>query len=143
MADNVLDGQMYIAYSHNETPGDHVTNTELPEEFTSINFMVVPTSRLNVINSVDDDGDALASAISVSPNPANENVTVRFDGINASNITLSIVSSLGQTMMTSTSPAGQIAHGVTIATQDLPTGTYLVVVEADGQRASRTLSIVR
>jgi hypothetical protein len=105
--------------------------------------MVVPTSRLNVINSVDDDGDALASAISVSPNPANENVTVRFDGINASNITLSIVSSLGQTMMTSTSPAGQIAHGVTIATQDLPTGTYLVVVEADGQRASRTLSIVR
>ena len=143
MADNVLDGQMYIAYSHNETPGDHVTNTELPEEFTSINFMAVPTSRLNVINSIDEDRDVLESAVRVSPNPANENVTVRFDGINASHVTLSIISSLGQTMMTSTSPAGQVAHGVTIATQELPTGTYLVVVEAGGQRASRTLSIVR
>jgi hypothetical protein len=141
MADNVNDGQMYIAYSWNETPGDHVTNTELPEEFTNINFMVVPTSRLNVINSVQE--EASGSALQVIPNPATDQVMVQLGNLAATHVSISVVSSLGQVMMTSTSPAGHMAHGVTIATQELPTGTYMVVVEADGQRVTRSLSIVR
>jgi hypothetical protein len=141
MADNVNDGQMYIAYSWNETPGDHVTNTELPEEFTNINFMVVPTSRLNVINSVQE--EASGSALQVIPNPATDQVMVQLGNLATTHVSISVVSSLGQVMMTSTSPAGHMAHGVTIATQELPTGTYMVVVEADGQRVTRSLSIVR
>ena len=141
MADNVADDHMYMAYSWNETPGDHVTNTELPEEFTNINFVAVPTSRLNVINTVQEDVDP--STIELVPNPANDKVTVRLGSLASSNITMSVVSSLGEVMMTSTSPMGHVAHGVTITTQGLPTGTYLVVVEADGQRVTKSLSIVR
>lgn len=142
MADQVMNGQMYLAYSWNATPGDHVTNTELSEEFTNVNFAAIPTAQLSTISSVQDDNDGGARMVSIIPNPAADAATVKFEGVTKSNVVVSVVSSLGQTLMTSTSPAGMLAHGVTIPTQQLPNGTYLIVIEADGIRISRTLSVV-
>lgn len=143
MADQVVNGQMYLAFSWNETPGDHVTNTELPEEFTNVNFAVVPTSQLNVISNVQEERAINDHVVRIAPNPAADVATVSFEGVTKSSVTVSVVSSLGQTMMTSTSPAGLLAHGVSIPTQQMPSGTYLVIIEADGIRTTHTLSVVR
>ena len=56
---------------------------------------------------------------------------------------MSLISALGETIMTSQSPAGNGSWDLMIATRDLSAGTYHVVVEQNGARTVSPLVVVR
>jgi hypothetical protein len=141
LCDNVQDGRMFLAYSSNTTPGDHVTNVELASEYTNIHFYAFPTNQLGSVNSVSD--EPLRASVVVSPNPVRDVASVRITAQQEGAMTLRVVSPLGETMVQSTSPAAGSEWTVSVPTQQMPVGAYYVVVEQAGRRLTVPMSVVR
>lgn len=139
---DVVNDRMYLGYSVNILPGDRVTNVELASDTAKVYFYPMKTSDLNVISSVQNER-TLDAAITLSPNPANEIAHLSIRSVTNGTITVSVVTALGETIMQSMNPAGTGDWTVSIPTSTLATGTYYCLIEQNGVRTTRTLSVVR
>ncbi|MCX6141094.1 MAG: hypothetical protein NTX15_09745 [Candidatus Kapabacteria bacterium] len=142
LCDEVINGRMYIGYSAATTPGDHVTNVELPAEAAKVMMLAYDVAKLTAVNSVDEER-TLHATISVMPNPARDNATIRIASVTGGTITVSLLTTLGETIMTSQSPSTQGEWDVVLATHALSAGTYHCIVEQNGLRSAVPLVIVR
>lgn len=141
VCDNVVNDRMYIAYSVSSLPGDRVTNVETDAVPADIYVMAYPTSELNPISSVGESTE-LQAEVSIAPNPANERAHLRIASVTQGSITVSVVSMHGERVLRSTSPSTQSVWDVEIPTQQLASGTYMIVIEQGGASVTRTMSVL-
>lgn len=141
VCDNVVNDRMYIAYSVSSLPGDRVTNVETDAVPADIYVMAYPTSELNPVSSVGESNE-LQAEVSIAPNPANERAHLRIASVTQGSITVSVVSMHGERVMRSTSPNTQSVWDVEIPTQQLASGTYMIVIEQGGATVTRTMSVM-
>lgn len=94
-----------------------------------------------------DDGADLPAAFTLHgayPNPFNPHATLRFDLRTAEHVTLTVHDAQGRTLAVLHDrplPAG--THEVAWTPEGLPSGTYFVRLQADGQAQSRPLTLVK
>ncbi len=143
LCDDVLNGRMYLAYSASPNPGDRVTNVETPADAAKVMFAAYDVAQLTPVNSVDSEDETLKANISVMPNPASDVATVRINSVTSGRVTVSLLSTLGETIMTSQSPTTQGEWELVIATRSLSAGTYHCVVEQNGRRSVVPVVVVR
>jgi hypothetical protein len=140
LCDEVVNDRLYIGYSASETPGDRVTNLELPAQPTKVMMVAFDKNLLPV--SVDEDAP-LDADVTIAPNPAQGASTVRIASNTDGVITVTLMSSVGERVLRSSSPSTVGSWDVTIPTDGLAAGMYHVVVEQSGRRTVRPLSVVR
>lgn len=141
LCDNVVDGRLYYAYSISATPGDRVTNVEMPAELASIYFRALETTALNIPLSVDQD-QSLQADVVFAPNPSDEASRITISGVTNGVIVVSLASSLGEIVMqTSTQPFGERAD-ILIPTRGLVSGSYTVTIQQNGRSITKTLSVI-
>ena len=143
LCDDVLNGRMYMAYSASPNPGDRVTNVETPADAAKVMFAAYDVALLTPVNSVDEEGAVLDATVRVMPNPAYDVATVRINSVTSGRMTVSLLSTLGETIMTSQSPTAQGEWELVIATRSLAAGTYHCVVEQNGLRTVVPVVVVR
>ena len=141
LCDEVVNGRLYLGYSASPNPGDRVTNVETPSDAARVMFAAVDASKVVVV-SVDEE-EELNADVTISPNPAQGMATVRVASPAAGVMTITVLSSIGERVMTSTSPATVGSWDVVIPTDTFAAGLYNVVVEQAGRRTVRALSVVR
>lgn len=142
LCDEVINGRMYLGYSASVNPGDGVTNVEMPADAAKVMMLAFDVSKLAVVNSVNE-SQTLDAAISIMPNPAHDVATIRIKTVTAGRVTVSIHSTLGETVMTSQSPDQSGTFDLVVATQNLSAGTYHCIVEQHGARTVVPLVVVR
>ena len=99
---------------------------------------IVPLIRIEIDRGVNtDDQLPLSNAVSVYPNPATDNVQVKFDFENAhQNVQLRFINPLGQTVYQRVITETITTHVEPINVSDLSAGTYMLQVETvEGQRS--------
>lgn len=141
LCDQVADGRLYYAYSSSATPGDRVTNVEMPAELASIYFRALPASDLNIPSSVAEDF-TLNADVALMPNPSDDASRITISGVTNGTILVSLASSLGEIVMqTSAQPFGERAE-ILIPTRGLASGSYTVTIQQNGRRIAKTLSVI-
>lgn len=140
LCDDVVNDRLYIGYSASANPGDRVTNLELPAEPTKVMMVAFDKNLLPV--SVDEE-IPLDADVTIAPNPAQGASTVRIASNTDGVITVTLMSSVGERVLRSSSPSTVGSWDVTIPTDGLAAGMYHVVVEQSGRRTVRPLSVVR
>ncbi len=143
LCDVVANRRMYMAYSASPTPGDRVTNVETPADAAKVMMLAFDVSKLTPVNSVNEDRNPSGPTVVVSPNPASEYASVRVTSVTNANVVVSLVSTLGETIMTAVSPDMRSDWDVVISTRELPTGTYRVVVTQNGSKTVVPVVVVR
>lgn len=145
LCDTVPDGVLLIGYAAKPSPGDQVTNLEQPVETTSIYLYAMPTTELNPVNSVESPLASQAeAAVRIAPNPASDFATVTVNAVTHGTIRVSLVSSMGEILATTTQQAladASVTASLPIAT--IASGAYYVMVEQAGTRVTRPLSVIR
>ncbi|MEO5929797.1 MAG: T9SS type A sorting domain-containing protein [Candidatus Kapaibacterium sp.] len=100
---------------------------------------------LNLISSsINDDNIGAHVSVGVIPNPARGSVTIRYGLAERSDISLHIVNSLGQEMLSR--PLGNRAAGAYdehVDVASLPTGAYMAVIRVGGRMLNTRFSIIR
>jgi hypothetical protein len=112
---------------------------------TSGYLYTMPTSELNVVNSVDSElASRIEAGVRVAPNPAADVATVTVYAVTHGTIRVSLVSSMGEILATTTYQAMANASMTTsLPVASVAAGTYYVMVEQAGARVTRPLSVVR
>lgn len=141
LCDEVVNGRLYIGYSASPTPGDRVTNVETPADAAKI--MMVAFDKNLLPTSVQEESRELDGDVVIAPNPAAGSTTVRISSGSSAGITVTLMSSIGERIMSSSSPSNMASWDVVIPTDGLAAGMYHVVVEQAGRRSVRSLSVVR
>jgi len=77
----------------------------------------------------------------ISPNPASEEVQIRFASKRSEDTKVSMVNMLGQTVMIQTAPRG--SEAITLNIRALPSGTYRVVMQDSRGMATQQIVVVR
>ncbi|MEM6784434.1 MAG: T9SS type A sorting domain-containing protein, partial [Bacteroidota bacterium] len=80
----------------------------------------------------------------VFPNPARDAATLRYALPTTATVRLTVTDVLGRTVLTraeGVQPAG--AHEARLALDDLPSGVYVVRLDADGANATQRVTLVR
>ena len=91
-----------------------------------------------------DDPETSELAARILPNPAEGETTIRMTLNERSDVSINLVDNLGRTVRSIRQPnveAGQRTFRLDLA--DLPTGAYLVAIEAGGERRSTQLQVLR
>ena len=141
LCDQVVNDHMYYAYSASATPGDRVTNTEMASELTSIYARSLATSVLNAPSDVPEES-VLKADVALAPNPSDESTRILISGVTNGALLVSLASSLGEIVMqTSAQPFGDRAE-ILIQTRGLASGAYMVTIQQNGRRITKTLSVI-
>ena len=142
LCDDVVNGRLFIAYSASPNPGDRVTNVETPADAAKIMFVAVDASKLGAPVSVDEEVE-LDADVTIAPNPAQGAATVRVTSASSGTMTVTVLSSIGERVMSSVSSGAVGSWDVVIPTDGMSAGLYNVIVEQAGRRTVRALSVVR
>ncbi|MEY2719105.1 MAG: hypothetical protein RLZZ273_471, partial [Bacteroidota bacterium] len=134
-------GRLYIGYSASPTPGDRVTNLETNAEAAKVMFYALDAAKLPVVNSVDP--EPLQADVTIAPNPVREVANVRIVSKSQGAVKVSVMTSIGEMVMSSVSPNDSGTFEVAIPTQALAAGMYQCVIEQAGARSVHALSVVR
>lgn len=111
-----------------------------PEEGTI--FRIRTTNPFGV--AAEDDRSPLALTLGVHPNPVAGQAAIPFTLADAADVRLSVVDVLGREVaVLAEGPRVAGEHRATWATGGLAAGVYVVVLRADGERATRTVTVVR
>ena len=104
-----------------------------------------PSNAVTLSGSVDaEDGPALALRLDAPrPNPSAGPVALAFTLPEAGRVTLRVVDVLGREVATLVDGEARAAGSHTVAWSARAAGTYLVVLDADGARATRPMVVVR
>lgn len=138
----LVDNNIHLLYQRDYTPGSAVTIDDagvhpfdIPNDIIYLPITKNLVSVKEVANSVSD--------LALLPNPANENTTLRFKLEESADVTISVLNMLGQEVsLISSQKAAQGVHNVDLGTSELPSGIYLVNVQA-GSKTSTTKLVVR
>lgn len=142
LCDDVADGRLYYAYSSSASPGDRVTNTEMPAEIANVYARALATSELNIPILDVADEHVLQADVALAPNPSDDASRITVSGVTNGAILVSLASSLGEIVMqTSTQPFGERAE-ILIPTRGLASGAYMVTIQQNGRRITKTLSVI-
>ncbi|MBI3258714.1 MAG: T9SS type A sorting domain-containing protein [Ignavibacteriae bacterium] len=148
LCNKVINGRMYIGYSADATPGDRVTNVELPIEQTEIYMYPFPTSSLNSIPPVGVEEEAAANeglALTSQPNPTSGVTVFGFTAPQSGNATVTITNALGMnvaTLYNGMLTAGA-THSVNFDAQNLSSGAYYATLEINGRKVTKMVTIVK
>lgn len=142
LCDEVVNGRLYIGYSASPNPGDRVTNVETPADAARVMFVAVDATKIDAPVSVHE-RDELNAEVTIAPNPAQGVTSVRIVSPSSGTMSVSVLSSIGERVLSSTSPNNAGSWDVVIPTDGLAAGLYNVVVEQAGRRTVRALSVVR
>ncbi|NQW30154.1 MAG: T9SS type A sorting domain-containing protein [Ignavibacteria bacterium] len=142
LCDKVINNRMYVAYSASAVPGDRVTNVETPVTEAEIYVMAFDNTKLGIVNSVSEEASELDASVSIAPNPASEQAIIKIHSVTDGKFTVSVVSSVGQVISKTSSPSTNGEWSVVIPTSNLSNGAYFVVVEQNGVRTTRTISVL-
>ena len=82
-------------------------------------------------------------ALEVGPNPAQGAATAIVSLPEAGAVSVTVIDLLGREVLSSRADYGQGRHSVALDTARLPAGAYVVVLEAEGERLTRRLTVVR
>jgi hypothetical protein len=104
-------------------------------------FHALDVTKLPVVNSVEP--EPLQADVTIAPNPARELANVRITSKNQGFVKVSIMTSIGEMVMSSVSPNETGTFEVSIPTQALAAGMYQCVIEQAGARSVHSLSVVR
>lgn len=147
LCNTVTNGRMYIGYSADNTPGDRVTNTELPMEQTQIYMYAFPTSLLNQSPTSVEEIPAVQSdnfRLSASPNPSNGTTTFSFFMPKPDNVKVELFNMLGMKVATIFNSFASIGENTTsFDASNLPTGAYFATLTSQGQKSNTMITIVR
>lgn len=148
LCNTVADGRMYIGYSADNTPGDRVTNTELPTEQTEIYVYPFPTTELNPIPPVGVQEEAEANdglALTAQPNPTNGLTVFAFTAPQNGNAKVTLTNGLG--MNVAILYNGMLTAGTTQSVnfnaQNLSSGAYYATFEINGRKITKMVSIIK
>jgi hypothetical protein len=133
-----VDNNVHIVYQKDYTPGSAVTiNAAATHPFDIPNDIIYMSVTKNFdqvgISKVKSNVNGLA----VMPNPASDMATLKFDLKSNENVSVNVVNMLGQRVMNLNSQnvaAGQ--HSISLATNQLSAGIYLVNVTAGSTNSS-------
>lgn len=139
-----VDNNVHIVYQKDYTPGSAVTiDNAATHPFDIPNDIVY----MSVTKNFDQVGIAKVNSnvngLAVMPNPASDLATLKFDLNSSENVSVNVVNMLGQRVMNLNSQhvaAGQ--HSISLSTNQLPAGIYLVNVTA-GSTSSSVKMIVK
>lgn len=136
MYQRVKDGVIMMAYQADRTPGISIQNANQDIEENYVHFH----SFRPTFVGVNEDQQAITD-ISISPNPAQDLVTISFGTI-SEKVSLHIADALGQTI--ATMPEQFSKDGtVMLSTVSFPVGTYFCTIRSEKGIATKTFSIVR
>jgi len=142
MARNV-DNNIHILYQRDYTPGSAVTIDDAaihPQDIPNdIIYMSIDKNYEVSTNDVKSEIQGLA----LMPNPSNESSTLKFELNNNETVSINVVNMLGQRVLNLNSAkaaAGQ--HSVSLNTNELPSGIYLVNVTI-GNKSGNVKMIVK
>lgn len=138
----LVDNNVHLVYQRDGFPGSAVTiddasvhpfNNENDIIYLSVpnNFEEVGVKKINAANF----------EANLMPNPANESTSLTFNLKNTVDVTITVNNLLGQNVETITAnEAVAGSHNVTLNTENLPSGIYLVNIQAGNQ--TNTLKMV-
>lgn len=142
LCDDVVNRRMYIGYSAATQPGDRVTNLETSALPARVMMLAYDVAQLTPVNSVEEQiSNGLHAEI--MPNPARESATMRILSVTPGNITVSVVSSIGEVLSKSDGYSSNGDWELLIPTGNLNPGVYHCIIEHSGTRAVRSLVVVR
>ena len=135
LANTVVKNRMFISYSMDNTPGDYITNADLPVEEVDVYFSAVPTSTLNpFVLSADNSESVAGASVEVFPNPARNTAQISLSAEAGTHVEISIHNLLGENVL-------KVYEGNTITeltripldTAHLAAGGYFCRVTASGK----------
>lgn len=149
---NTVNDYMYVTYSSDNTPGDRVTNTELPTEETGVYFEVVSKEVLSKemyspeavgfletvkvtgldksLTSVNDYFESGSGEIVLVPNPASDELSIKFVTNLSSKVSVNVVNSLGIPVL-SHSANNADTQEIVLSLKTLPCGAYTLIVKSN------------
>ncbi len=113
----VHDGSDTTSGDFNFTVDDGASNSAAAADFTITVNAVLSTSTVDT-----------SSSISVYPNPVNDDVTVTIDNTISGNVTIEIISTVGQTVFTSSDSKAIDSSEINLDLSALASGTYILRV---------------
>lgn len=149
MADRVLNGRMMIAYSADGTPGDRTTTVTIGDFATGVFSYWFATSSLNPspprpVSVRPIERPETATALQAFPNPADNDVTLRFT-VNKSGATdITLYNSAGAkvaTLYNGRINAGSFELSYNVGA--LPAGSYYLALDSGDKRITTPLTVVR
>lgn len=143
---DIINGRMLMAYSADGTPGDRVTNTELPQEETWVMAYAFDITKLNEspVASVDDNNNQNSFDVDIYPNPASNSASIKLESTQpVSNVTVELYDILGQKI--SDVYNGQVESSKLIALnlKNLPGGIYYCTVISNNQKITKKITVVK
>jgi len=136
------DNRIWFAYSTSDLPGDGATNIDRAAIAAVVRVHSIVPGDLNPVNSVDEGAEGATSRLKVTPNPVSDVVRIALDRPANGMARLTIIDALGQVVLSQNLDSGSVSES-TIAVSPLPTGTYTVSIDADGNRTTTTMVVVR
>lgn len=139
-----VDNNLHIVYQRDYTPGSAVTidNAALhPFDIPNDIIYMSVTKDFDIVST--NDVKSEIQGLALMPNPSDETAQLKFDLINNETVSINVVNMLGQRVLNMSSQkaaAGQ--HSISLATNQLPSGIYLVNVTA-GSKSSSVKMIVK
>lgn len=98
------------------------------------------TEGVNSVESLNIDNLVL---VSISPNPANEQVKIEFNINNNSNIKLSLIDETGREIYSLNKESNIGLNSIFVNSKEYPSGNYIVKLESNGFAITKKLQIVR
>jgi len=136
------DGITYQNAGGNATIGTSVGgNLVVPGNWDDGRFVVV--NFVEVAGGVGVEENANLSDLTVYPNPATDAANVSLTLTEASNVTLNVVNTLGQTVYTNDLGSVNGEQNIKINTTDLESGMYLVNVSVNGVVSTERISVTK
>jgi len=160
---NGVDDYMYLTYSSDGTPGDRVTNTELPTEETGVYFENVPIASLSKefytpiavgflenikieglnksLTSVEDRSH-IVNGFEMIPNPANDRITLQFVTNQNPIVSVEIVDHIGAIVLSHT-VSNTDTQEIVLSLKTLPNGVYTALVKQANTFYAKNFIIAR
>ncbi len=137
----VQDGFIYVTYQRDDIPGIHIQPaTDNPHEEVSENKIVIVKIAAADFELIGIEENTTFGSAQIFPNPANNNINVRFELDQAQDATISVVNMIGQTMLTKAVEA-EMANTVSMDVNSLNAGVYFVQISAGNSTITEKLVI--
>ncbi len=137
----IQDGYIYVMYQRDEIPGINITQPDNNEVHdVTVNEIVVVKVAVADFNLIGIEEVSAFTSTNIFPNPANNQINVRFDLDQAQNATISIVNMIGQTML-STEVDADLSNTVSMNVSSLNAGVYFVKIAAGKSTITEKLVI--
>ncbi len=136
----IQDGSVFVMYQRDEVPGIHIQPADNNPHEVSENEIVVVSFGTSDFELIGLEENGAVTSAKIFPNPATNNVKVRFDLDQAQKATVSVVNMIGQTVLAQSVEA-EVSNTVSMDISALNTGVYFVEIKAGNSTITEKLVI--